>query len=272
MDYPNSAAKGRPASGRVGQAGPPSFGYTVCAVALLMFVVWRLPGGNYFLYPFTIFATWFHEMGHGLTAAALGATFTKLALHGDGSGLAHYQHASDFAPWKKALVSAAGPLGPSVFGTALIPLATRAMAARISLLVLSGTMLYSAVFIIAGLFGTLVIGIAGLVIIYLALRATAEQCRLLLLFIALQACISGYRNLDYVFAEEAAIDGLVYLSDVSVIARELGGPHWFWGAIIAATGFIFLGAVLAAMVAPQVISRLNTRRKARAAAEAPRTT
>ena len=27
-----------------------------------------LPFGNYLVYPFTILTTWFHEMGHGLTA------------------------------------------------------------------------------------------------------------------------------------------------------------------------------------------------------------
>ena len=31
-----------------------------------------LPFGNYLTYPFVILTTWFHEMGHGLTAMALG--------------------------------------------------------------------------------------------------------------------------------------------------------------------------------------------------------
>ena len=34
-----------------------------------------LPFGNYLIYPFMILATWFHEMGHGLTALAFGYEF-----------------------------------------------------------------------------------------------------------------------------------------------------------------------------------------------------
>jgi hypothetical protein len=33
-------------------------------------VLWQFAAGRYLLYPFTILATWFHEMGHGLVPPA----------------------------------------------------------------------------------------------------------------------------------------------------------------------------------------------------------
>ena len=43
-----------------------------------------LPFGNYLMYPFVILTTWFHEMGHGLTALMLGQNFDQLQIFADG--------------------------------------------------------------------------------------------------------------------------------------------------------------------------------------------
>ncbi len=59
------------------------------AMAILTVGVWHLPGRNYILYPFTIMATWFHEMGHGLMALFPGGSFSKLLIFHDGSGVAY---------------------------------------------------------------------------------------------------------------------------------------------------------------------------------------
>ena len=34
--------------------------------------LWQVPYGDTLLYPFTLLATWFHEMGHGLASMLLG--------------------------------------------------------------------------------------------------------------------------------------------------------------------------------------------------------
>ncbi|PKL76350.1 MAG: peptidase M50, partial [Candidatus Melainabacteria bacterium HGW-Melainabacteria-1] len=36
--------------------------------AMITVMLWQMPFGGLALYPFTILATWFHEMGHGLSA------------------------------------------------------------------------------------------------------------------------------------------------------------------------------------------------------------
>ena len=62
-------------------------GQLIIAGVLVIFLP-QLPLGNYLLYPFTILTTWFHEMGHGLAALALGWEFERLVLLSDGSGYA----------------------------------------------------------------------------------------------------------------------------------------------------------------------------------------
>ena len=107
-----------------GQQPPTAAGrmafWGLIAAAVLTVVLWQIPGGNYILYPFTILATWFHEMAHGLTALLLGGRFTKLLIFSDGSGAAYYSGPLLLGTFGQVLVAAAGPMGPPVAGAALI--------------------------------------------------------------------------------------------------------------------------------------------------------
>jgi hypothetical protein len=73
------------------------------AVTLLL---WQFSWGNYILYPFSILATWFHEMGHGLTALFLGGNFHKLVMLPNGSGYAVHSGSLFLGPIGRALVAA----------------------------------------------------------------------------------------------------------------------------------------------------------------------
>ena len=50
----------------------------VCAVSSIL--LWQTTLGSFLLYPFTILATWFHEMGHGLAALLTGNSYEKLLI------------------------------------------------------------------------------------------------------------------------------------------------------------------------------------------------
>ncbi len=104
--------------------------------ALVTVMLWQVPGGNYALYPFTILATWFHEMAHGLAALLLGGHFTKLLIFQNGSGLAYYTGPLFLGPIGKAVVAAAGPLGPPIAGAALILTSRNTKTASLSLFLL----------------------------------------------------------------------------------------------------------------------------------------
>ena len=87
---------------------------------LVVVMLPALPLGNYLIYPFVILTTWFHEMGHGLTAMATGQEFRQLMIFASGSGVAESRLAADSPPWVQAAIAAGGPLAPCVVGAALI--------------------------------------------------------------------------------------------------------------------------------------------------------
>ncbi|HMK35668.1 MAG TPA: M50 family metallopeptidase, partial [Desulfomonilaceae bacterium] len=103
------------------------------AAAVVTVALWQLPGGNYVLYPFSILATWFHEMAHGVAALLLGGRFTKLLIFANGSGVAYYTGPLAWEPLGRAMVAAAGPMGPPVAGAALIVSSRNARTASVSL-------------------------------------------------------------------------------------------------------------------------------------------
>ena len=88
--------------------------------AFVTVALWQMPFGNFVLYPFTILATWFHEMGHGLTAIALGGRFEKLMIFSSGSELAYHGGHLALGSFGRALVSAGGLMGPPVAGMTLL--------------------------------------------------------------------------------------------------------------------------------------------------------
>ena len=87
------------------------------AAALL--VLPHIPFGSTVLYPFMILGTWFHEMGHGLAAMAMGFDFDRLVLLPNGSGYAQYFFPDDASRLTHAVVAAAGPIGPAIIGSGL---------------------------------------------------------------------------------------------------------------------------------------------------------
>jgi hypothetical protein len=86
----------------------------IVAFAVLTMIAWQTEIGTLALMPFTLLATWFHEMAHGLTAAALGADFDRLVIYANGSGFAEYS--GRLGGVGQAIVAAMGLLGPTIAG------------------------------------------------------------------------------------------------------------------------------------------------------------
>ena len=93
---------------------PTSRGALILAVVVSVIVGSFVPFGDLLLYPFTLFTTWVHEMGHGLAALATGGTFEHLELFGSGGGVAHTISARTGA--RGALVPLGGLVAPSIVG------------------------------------------------------------------------------------------------------------------------------------------------------------
>ncbi|HAU21383.1 MAG TPA: hypothetical protein DCS24_02120, partial [Erythrobacter sp.] len=133
----------------------------------------QLPFGNYLIYPFTILTTWFHEMGHGLTGLALGHGFERLVILPSGSGFAETRYIGEPSSLSLALVSAGGPLGPSMVGSVLILASARRRYWRPALYALAGLIGLSTVLWIRGGVGLVTLPLIGMALAFIAVKASA---------------------------------------------------------------------------------------------------
>ncbi len=209
-----------------------ALGLTLAAVVTI--VLWQTAAGRYLLYPFTILATWFHEMGHGLCAMLLGGTFFQMKLFPDGSGYAVYSGTRFMARPGVALVAAAGPAGPALAGACLILASYRRRWSRFALASLATMMLVSALVWIRTLFGITVIVALALVLLLVALKADDWWRGLSLQFLGVQASISLFLQIGYLFTEQVRMSGQLVYSDTGQIAAALFLPYWFWATVLTA--------------------------------------
>jgi hypothetical protein len=225
----------------IGQQPPTAAGqmafWGLIVAAVLTVVLWQIPGGNYILYPFTILATWFHEMAHGLTALLLGGRFTKLLIFSDGSGAAYYSGSLFLGTFGQVLVAAAGPMGPPVAGAALILTSRSLKATSITLKLLGSFLLISTVVWVRSLFGVVTIPLMGVGVLGVAFKGSERLQRLLVQFLGVQACVSTYRQIDYLFSYSA---GPLGISDTGQIQQALLLPYWVWGGLIAVSSLLIL--------------------------------
>ncbi|MDX2271767.1 MAG: M50 family metallopeptidase [Cyanobacteriota bacterium] len=208
--------------------------------AVVTILLWQLPWGNYILYPFTILATWFHEMGHGLTAILLGGNFQKLEIFPDGSGVAFHSGQLWLGRLGRSLVAAGGPMAPAIAGSILILLSRRPRPARSGLISLGILLLLSALIWVRSSFGLMIVPLLGLGILGIALWTPPWLQVLSVQFLGVQACVSTYHQIGYLFTDQAVIAGQVIHSDSSQIAQNLLLPYWFWGGLMTLASFILL--------------------------------
>jgi hypothetical protein len=211
--------------------------YYMIISALLTVVLWQVPIGNYLLYPFTILATWFHEMSHGLTAIILGGEFKKLIINSDGSGLAFYSGNIFFGDFGRAFVAAAGALGPPFAGALLIISSRWPHNASALLKAFGGLLIFSAILWIRSLFGVVAILLISLFILFIAFRSSSKVQIFTIQFLGVQACISTLQQIGYLFTYSA---GPLGLSDTGYIQKILVLPYWFWGLLITLLSFFVL--------------------------------
>lgn len=210
-------------------------------IALASILLWQTAPGSLLLYPFTILATWFHEMGHGLAAMLSGRGFERLLIFADGSGVAETLGPADGYGLTDALIAASGPLGPAIAGALLIVASRSPGAARNALAALGAALILSTAIWVRSPTGWLVLPALGLAIVLLALRGSAPWRRFAVQFLGVQAAISAWRQFDYLFSPGGNVGGRLQRSDTGAIADVLLLPHWFWGAIISAAILALLG-------------------------------
>jgi hypothetical protein len=102
------------------------------------------------------------------------------------------------------------------------------------LAVLGAALIVSTMIWVRSLTGWLVLPALGIMIVLLALRGPLPWQRFVIQLIGVQACISVWKQFDYLFSAGGTVGGQLQRSDTGAIADVLLLPYWVWGAIISA--------------------------------------
>ncbi|MFC5047871.1 M50 family metallopeptidase [Aquimarina hainanensis] len=208
----------------------------------MAYALWQLPYFGWIQYPFLLLGTWFHEMGHGLTAVLIGGDFQYLEIFESGGGVAYFSLEDSYLPYKTglALTAAGGLLGPAISGAVLIASAKKQRSAAIMLRILIGMMILS-VFIWIRSFWGLVVMTAFIVFLLVIVWLKNRKLEVITtLFLGIQCVLSTYLQLDYLFTKEFERDRDLQISDTEMIAQNTFGTYWFWAIlIIIITVFLF---------------------------------
>ncbi|KAF0971556.1 hypothetical protein FDP41_010162 [Naegleria fowleri] len=203
-------------------------------VSILTVLLWQLPSdvGNYIIYPFTIFGTFWHELGHATTALLCGNTLEFIKIESNGSGLTVYQDVTQNT-FCNALISVNGPLGPTFFGCLIICLSVAFVKHELFSRVLLSTiativLIVTALFIRKSIFGMVFLPIVSLVLYGIALKAPKVLVTFSLQFIGVQMAISMYENFMYLFSK---MNGKSDTGSVEVLFRGVI-PYWLVAILI----------------------------------------
>ena len=203
-----------------------------------------LPFGAYLIYPFAILTTWFHEMGHGLTALLMGQHFEQLMIFPNGSGVAESAVTGEASRLVHAAIAAGGPLAPCAVGALLIVASAHPRAWRPVLWLSAAVILLSVVIWVRSPTGLWVLPLVAAILGLVAWRASSGFARFSLQFLGVLGAMSMLRDFNYLFTEQAVIEGQAILSDTGQIAAVLGLPHWFWAGLILLLSGVMVGAAL----------------------------
>lgn len=214
----------------------------IAAVLLLMLPA--VPFGSYLIYPFTILTTWFHEMGHGLTAIVLGHGFEQLVIYADGSGYAESSFYKEPGIVSSALIAAGGPIGPTLAGSLLILASARRKFWAPALLALAGIIAVSVVIWVRSVIGWVVLPGLAAVLGVIAWRGADWLKQFSLQFLGVLGAMSMFRDWDYLFSESAFVGGQYLPSDTGAIENALFLPHWIWATLIVGLSGLMIGASL----------------------------
>ncbi len=211
------------------------------AVVLSIIVGNFIPFGSIVLYPFTLMATWAHEMGHGLAAIAVGGVFERLEIHADASGLAY----SQYEPGARAgVVAIAGLLAPPLLGAITLAVSRGPKRGRFVLAALCVAMMLSCALWIRTVVGWVAIPLVALALGACAVWGSPRERMIAAQFVGLRLAVDTVTRIDYVFAREAIVDGVAQPSDVALITASWGAVVPLWSLVVATVSLALVGVGL----------------------------
>ncbi len=207
---------------------------TVILISLLVFLIWQLPYFGFIQYPLLLLGTWFHEMGHGLTALFLGGKFYYLEIYENGGGVAYSSVTGSYLNYSiaRALTSAGGLFGPAISGALLIAAARNRTTARIALWILLVVMVLSLCIWIHDLLALVILSVFAAILFFIAILRVRNLEVFTVLFLGTQCVLSTYLQTGYLFTKQFQRNGKTLYSDTQMIAEYLPGTYWMWAIFI----------------------------------------
>ncbi len=211
------------------------FAATVISVFLWM-ISWYLPFVGYIVYPLQLFATFVHESSHALMTLITGNSVMSLTVSPDASGMVWSQ-----APWfSSMLISSAGYLGATAFGTLLLVWMRFGYSSRLALYIASG--LVGVMTIVFGFlapfwnllanvtFGSVVFTVFSGAVLTTGLFAIAKLAKpkwvnFALAFLAVQCLLNAFFSLKDLFFISATAN---QANDAANMAAATGIPALVW--------------------------------------------
>ena len=215
------------------------------AAAIVFVISAFVPFGSTILYPLTLFTTWVHEMGHGLTAIFCGGSFSHLEIYSNAGGVAWSSGVANGIP--RGLVALGGLIAPPILGAAILGLVHTPRRARIVLAFLAAALVLSLIFYVRSVTGWVAMPLVAALLAWAAWRgfATHPERRVILVQAlgVLLAFDTLTRMVSYVFSKGFERDGHKRVSDIAKVADNFGGHYILWGVVVTvfAIGLLALG-------------------------------
>lgn len=208
---------------------------TLISVAL-WFISWYMPVVEWIVYPLQLFATFVHEGSHALMALITGNHVTSLTVSPDTSGVVWSE-----APWfSSLLISSAGYLGATAFGTLLLAWIRYGYSSRLALYISAGFVgIMTFVFgflapfwnLLANVtFGSVVFTVFSGAVLTIGLLAIArfampKWVNFAVAFLAVQCLLNAFFSLKDLFFISA---GTNQQTDAANMAAATGIPALLW--------------------------------------------
>lgn len=94
--------------------------------------------------PLELFATWVHETSHAVVGVLVGSSIERVDLSGDGSGVTHLSSDGRPSDFSQVAIGSAGYVGTVIVGAFLLAVGRWARASRVTLGVLGGALVLTA--------------------------------------------------------------------------------------------------------------------------------
>ena len=198
-----------------------------CCVLILAM---NITEGRYLLYPFRIFATWIHEMCHGMAAIIMGGRIAKLEIFKDGSGLAYTATRGE---WRQAFVSSAGYPGTAVTGCLLLLFRRNTLGPTIGTIGLGVCLVFSCIRWVRNSFGLWVLVSEGIFLILCGWKLPAVLLDNLYNFLAATCCLNAVESIQDLFgSDDYMVGGQVSTTtDAHAVADIWGGDYRLWASV-----------------------------------------